>query len=48
MDNSNQLLEQITQIDGVDAATPARTISAQLGLGSERGTAEVSGIETES
>ncbi len=48
MDDADKLVDQIVKINGVDAATPARTISAQLELGSERGTAEVSGIDTAS
>ncbi len=46
--NSSKLVEQITAIDGVDSVTQSRTISAQLQLASERGTAEVSGIDVES
>lgn len=46
--NSNKLVDQIIAIDGVDAVTQSRTISAQLQLSSERGTAEVSGIDVES
>ncbi|MBA3678974.1 ABC transporter permease [Candidatus Saccharibacteria bacterium] len=46
--DSTKLVEQIVTINGVEAVTPARTISGQLELGSERGTAEVSGIDTES
>lgn len=45
---SSTLVSQIVNINGVEAATPSRTLSAQLQLGSERGTAEVSGIDTES
>jgi putative ABC transport system permease protein len=48
MGNADTLVSQILNINGVEAATPSRTISAQLSLGSERGTAEVSGIDTES
>lgn len=46
--DSNKLVSQILDINGVEAATPSRTLSGQLQLGSERGTAEVSGIDTES
>lgn len=35
MDDADKLVDQIVKINGVDAATPARTISAQLELGSE-------------
>lgn len=45
---ANKLIDQINQIDGVKTATPSRTISAQLELGTERGTAEISGIKTDS
>jgi putative ABC transport system permease protein len=43
-----QLASQISKIDGVSSSTPSRTISAQIELGSERGTVEVTGIETNS
>jgi putative ABC transport system permease protein len=48
MSSSDKLVGQILDINGVEAATPARTLSGQLQSGSERGTAEVSGIDTES
>lgn len=43
--NAQSLVDDINKIHGVDAATPARTVSAQIALGSEHGTAEVSGIQ---
>jgi putative ABC transport system permease protein len=48
MSDAIQLASQISKIDGVSSSTPSRTISAQIELGSERGTVEVTGIETNS
>jgi len=48
LSDANQLNTQISKIQGVSSSSPSRTISAQIELGDERGTVEVTGIETNS